>query len=126
MDAHIIASAVRVLHRQFPHMTVDGLAPNGGRAAAERDDLIEDVLAHCDQVAWCVEWLQLCSRTRLFNQTADTYTYKHEVERHKGEWVSHLSLLVAAKLEGFEVRQARTRPWAGEMKLGARRPGRWG
>jgi len=126
VNPFIIEKAVNELLEKFPFLTVDGLQPDRyERTRKPVQSILIDAVHNREQIDHCLAWLELCSRTRGFNRQHDTYRFKHEVERHVGEWVSHSSMLIAAQIAKLEMRHANERPWAAELKLGAKRPGQW-
>ena len=126
MDAFIIEKAVNELLEKFPFLTVDGLQPDRyERTRKPVQSILIDAVHNREQIDHCLAWLKQCSHTKGFNRQHDTYRFKHEVERHIGEWVSHSSMLIAAQIAKLEMRHANDRPWAAELKLGAKRPGQW-
>ena len=126
MDPFKIEEAVQALQEQFPTLTVDGLRPQGFREAPKPiQDILIDAMRNHEHIDQCIAWLALCPSSRGFNHKHDTYSFKHEAERHVGAWVSHSSMIIAAKIAGMELQESSDRPWAAELKLGAKRPGRW-
>lgn len=116
-----IRAAVSSLKAKYPLMAVDKLQADEPQTV---DDITVDVFCNLSQVEECALWLAQCRRVAQFNRRQDNYSYKHEVERYAGHWVSHTSLLVAIELAELDMTQDPSRPWAGLLKLGADRPGR--
>ena len=116
-----VAAAVGRLKAKYPLMAVDKLQADEPQTV---DEIVVDVFCNLSQVEECALWLAQCHPVARFNRRQDTYSYKHEVERHAGHWLSHTSLLVAIELAELDMIQDPTRPWAGLLKLGADRPGR--
>lgn len=119
-----IAAAVDRLAAQFPHLVVDGLCRdyNTKNPAAGRDAVLADVIRWPEMVQQCVDWLEQCSKTKGFNRRTDTYGFKHEVEQHVGNWVSHTALLVASQVLEMDLEHSKDRPWAGALRIGRKRP----
>lgn len=118
-----VIRAVESLRRKYPQLTIDGLqcAPRED-CTATIQDIVTDAIKHLDHIDACRRWLAACPQRKTFNTTVDTYTYKHEVEGTARHWVSHASMIIAVEIEGFEMKPNPLRPWAGLLKLGARRP----
>ena len=121
MEVSKVLAAVESLKNKYPAMAVDKLEASKPQTV---DEIAVDVFRNLAQVEECAAWLAACPQVKQFNRRYDTYSYKHEVERHVGHWVSHTSLLVAVELSDIDMEQDPTRTWAGLLKLGADRPGR--
>lgn len=118
-----IREAVLELKAAFPALSIDGIAPIDGVASTNIKTLTREAERFPDQIRTCTLWLSVCQRVSPFREELDTYNYKHEVEASTGEWVSHLSFLVAVQMSGIRIKQSKDRPWAALLPLGRRRPG---
>ncbi len=118
-----ISQAVIELHDLHPMMSIDGLRPIDDSEPTGLLDLIAEAKRFPEQIAACQIWLAVCPVTKQNRTTHDTYSYKHEVEAIMDRWISHMSFIVAAHLEGFRIEPNPDRPWAGLLPLGKRRPG---
>ena len=120
MTDNDIALAVIELKAAHPEMGIDRLGPNAYHTAPDPvEEIISEALRNGDQVQDCLDWLKLCPVIKTTNLMTDTYGFKHEVERWKGHWVSHTSLLVAVQMAGIPMRRE---GWVGLLPLGAKRP----
>ena len=117
-----VITAVLALRKKFPGLTIDGLQLVPGDKA--QDDIacvMEDALHHIKHIPLCICWLHGRTTRNTFNTNEDTYGYKHMIEALECDWVSHMSLLIAAQLEGMEMKQNPNRMWAALLKIGVKR-----
>lgn len=84
-----VAAAVGRLKVKYPLMAVDKLQADEPQTV---DEITVDVFGNLAQVEECALWLAQCRTVAQFNRRQDTYSYKHEVERYAGHWISHTSL----------------------------------
>ncbi len=123
MNERNILDAVLALHGQFPELSTDHLQPDPRFPRPTTfEQFLNDALKNKEQVVKCLEWLELCRKVKTWSQS-DTYTFKHECEQWAGFWISHTSILVAAKIRGLELKHDKQRPWASPLRIGKTRPG---
>lgn len=119
-----LTDAVSRLRDRYPHIGPHGLQPLGlWHNPLSLPHLHERAEAHRGSITVCRSWLRDCSHTKHITPRLDTYAYKHELENALGVWVPHFAMLVAAELEGLDMRSNPDRPWAACLPLGTKRPG---
>ena len=124
MTERDILVAVLDLLDQFPDMQIDLLQPDRWTKTPDTfEQILNDALRHSEQIRECRAWLDLCEVGGEWTPYRTTYHFKHEAERWAGHWISRSSMLIAAKIDGLEIRQSRGDPTSAELKLKPGRPG---
>ena len=112
-----ITEAVARLKDRYPGMTIEGLECKGRQSVAGIEDLIAEALRFPEDIALCRTWLAQQPASSAYAKMWDTLTYKHDVELWAGEWVSHLSFLIAAEMEGWTMKPHPDRPAAAMLRI---------